>query len=141
MFGDTEQNKKELTVTERQQNRIYLKKKITGLPDREDRMTDKECNRSRVKIPQPLQAKLSALRVLEDDVIHTLEFCMKHNRTVYDREADTYSGYSMIGHMTLWIEFRKLEDDCYELVNAYTHRVKIELEAVWNGIKQDIDLQ
>ena len=41
--------------------------------------------------------------------------------------------------MTYWVEYRK-NGESFELVNAYSHRMKIELEAVWDGKKVDTDM-
>ena len=45
--------------------------------------------------------------------------------------------------MTYWAEYRVLDEARrhYELINTYCHRTKIELEAVWNGIRQETDTQ
>ena len=67
------------------------------------------------------------------------------------RKVEAFSGYKQIGHTTYWVEYRIAAADCkplkgeavivtYELVNAYAHRMKIELEAVWNGKKTDPDM-
>jgi len=37
------------------------------------------------------------------------------------------------------VEYR-CEGDGFELVNAYSHRMKIDLEAVWNGKRVDTDM-
>ena len=50
----------------------------------------------------------------------------------------TLTGYSLIGQMTYWVEYRVIDESkkVYEVVNVYSHRLKIELEAVWNGIRK-----
>lgn len=96
-----------------------------------------------VEISPELKAKLDKDRILEEQILHTVDFCRRHNRTILNEETGTLSGYCVIGYMTYWVEYKALDEAAahYELVNAYSHRTKIELEAVWNGIKQDIDLQ
>ena len=96
-----------------------------------------------VEMTPEVKAKLDQERILEEQIIHTVDFCQRHNRTIYNEETGTLSGYCVIGYMTYWAEYKVLDDAAarYELVNAYAHRTKIELEAVWNGIKQDTELQ
>ena len=61
-------------------------------------------------------------------------------------EKQTYSAYKEMGHITCWVEYRRLnpddqkEEPPIEVLNVYTHRMKIKLEGVWNGIKIDTDL-
>ena len=96
-----------------------------------------------VEMSEEVKAKLDQERILEEQVLHTIDFCQRHNRTIFNEETGTLSGYCVIGYMTYWVEYKVLSeaDGRFELVNAYAHRTKIELEAVWNGIKQDTDLQ
>ena len=76
--------------------------------------------------------------MLEEEVIEVLDFCERTGRRVYHTEKQTYSGYHEVGYMTYWVEYKKAsEEGGYELVNAYAHRMKIELEAVWNGSKTE----
>lgn len=62
--------------------------------------------------------------------------CQKDGCPVYHEDKDTYSCYGMVGHMTLWVEY-SFSEETFTLVNAYTHRMKIEMEAVWNGVKRE----
>jgi hypothetical protein len=41
--------------------------------------------------------------------------------------------------MTYWVEYREVDGkrDNIELINAYSHRMSIEHEPVWNGHKID----
>jgi len=88
-----------------------------------------------LSVNDDLKKKLSKDRILEEDVMEVLEFCQRTGRTVYNKNTGVFSGYNMVGHMTLWIEYLKEDDENFELVNAYTHRMEIELEDVWNGEK------
>ena len=39
--------------------------------------------------------------------------------------------------MTYWLEYEKLSENKFKVHNAYSHRMKIELEEVWDGRKRD----
>jgi len=44
-----------------------------------------------------------------------------------------------VGRMTHWVEYKRTGDPgTFILINAYCHRMEIELEAVWNGHKINI---
>lgn len=139
LFGKGEP--KELpTVTERRYNRIELKRSILKKFWGETMNIKKEKSDVKVDISDELKKKLSRQRILEEEIINVIDFCETHNRTVHNTAADTYTGYRQIGHMTYWAEYRKSEQKI-TLVNAYSHRMEIELEVVWNGKKVNLDVQ
>lgn len=143
LFGEGEGQQQLPTVSQRQENRRQLKEALLEFFWEEHMEIERKEYPVTVEISQDLKEKLDKDRILEEQVFHTVDFCRRHNRTIYNAETGTLSGYCTIGYMTYWVEYRVLDESTahYELVNAYCHRTKIELEAVWNGIKQDIDLQ
>ena len=127
------------TLTKRRHNRIELKQSLTG----EAGQVAAEDSSVRLLISPEVAAKLSAEYILEEEALNVVEFCERTQRTIYNEETGTLSGYRKIGHMTYWVEYRKSEGSegfTHELVNAYTHRMEIELEMVWNGEKVNIDM-
>lgn len=143
LFGEGEGQKQLPTVTQRQENRRILKETLLAFFwDEQPEIPRKEYPVT-VEISSALQEKLSRERILEEQIFQTIDFCQRHNRTILNEEIGTLSGYCVIGYMTYWAEYRVLDEARrhYELINAYCHRTKIELEAVWNGIRQETDLQ
>ena len=126
-------------LTQRRHNRTELKegllKEIWG-----ETMEKKpeEC-RFRLKIGEEVQKKMDALKILEEDVCRVIALGEDTNRRTFDPEKDTYSCYRESGYITFWVEYRKACDE-YEVVNAYTHRMQIKLEGVWNGRKTEANL-
>ena len=55
-----------------------------------------------------------------------IQYCEETGRNMYDAENDVFIGYLQIGYVTYWAYYRKTETG-YSLVNAYCHRVKIEM--------------
>lgn len=150
------------TVTRRRINRIRLKRRMlerfwqeetagsTGEEemDRQDSFTvDRDFASSEESIgitllisPQ-VRKKISDEYILEQDAANVIAFCERTGRTLRNEETGTLTGYRKVGNLTLWAEYRPTEEEkTYELLNAYTHRMEIELEMVWNGEKIDIDL-
>lgn len=154
LFGGGAVHGKQATVSQRRENRIELAQRLlekywNTVPE------EREKKRTRnVRIPEALAQKLSRERILEEEIIEVLDYCERTGRRVYHPEKRTYSGYSESGHMTCWVEYRLSEsaDEAgradetdqasrnYTLVNAYTHRMKIELEPVWKGKKLEPEL-
>lgn len=127
------------TVTERRCNRVILKEElldeIWGEP-----MTDKPILKYDLIIGPEMKAKMDSLKILEDDICHVIEMGEVHGRKAFDPEKGTYTCYREIGRITCWVEY-KPKNGSYEIINVYTHRMKIELEVVFNGRKTDFDLR
>ncbi len=138
LFGDGIAPRKLATISERRENRMRLKRNMLKEHwNIEMEEENKESDR-KVRISEELAVKLSKERILERDVIGVLDFCERAGRRVYHPDLGTYSGYMELGYTTYWVEYKaESEDGSYELINAYAHRMKIELEAVWNGILVD----
>ena len=143
VFGEGNGQEKLPTVSERQDNRRQLKRALLEFFWEETMEPEEKKYPIVLKISEEVKAKLDSERILEEQAAHTVDFCQRHNRTVLNEETGTLTGYCVIGHATYWVEYRPVDVDkgIYELINAYSHRMKIELEAVWNGIKQETDLQ
>ncbi|HWQ78909.1 MAG TPA: heterodisulfide reductase-related iron-sulfur binding cluster [Anaerovoracaceae bacterium] len=140
LFGGGDSPQRLATVSERRENRIGLKRNLLKEFWNRETEEEKKENGRKVSIPEELAGKLSRERILEEDVIAALDFCERTGRRVFHPDRGTYGGYREIGHTTYWVEYRTPDGKNYELVNAYAHRMKIELEAVWNGRKVEPDL-
>ena len=128
------------TVSARRENRVYLKKQLLREFWGEERAAAMPVSPLQVTISPALRQKISDEYILEEDIIRTIEFCERTGRRIALVEKGTFSGYHKTGHITHWVEYKKTGDREYELVNLYSHRMEIELEAVWNGQKIDIDV-
>lgn len=127
------------TVSLRRHNRTALKNSILAMFG-EDPVPEEELT-MKLEISPEVRKKISDDYILESEVAEVISFCERTGRTLYNTEKDTYTGYRKIGNMTYWAEYSKSDDgQVYTLVNAYSHRMEIELEMVWNGEKIDIDM-
>ena len=112
------------TISERRENRIQLKaqllkefwkeEKTMGKPDFE------------VVISQELKEKLNKKYILETDVCAVIKNCEQSGSKLFDPEDETFTGYMQIGNATYWVEYRIKQKNQFELINAYSHRMKIE---------------
>lgn len=149
LFGNPYAEKMLPTVSQRRKNRIGLKSDLLeafwGIEN--DRTQDNMY--LQVSISESLARKISKERILEEDLIEVIDFCQRTGRKTWLPEKGTYSGYKEVGNMTCWVEYRivpnKAADSSaegmravpasFEVVNAYAHGMRIELEPVWNGRK------
>ena len=127
------------TVTERRCNRVILKEQLLD-EIWEETMNEKPVLKYELIIDAEMKAKMNSLKILEEDVCHVIEMGELHGRKAYDPKAETYKCYREIGRITCWVEYKPV-GDAYEVINVYTHRMKIELEVVFNGRKTDFDLR
>ncbi len=132
-MSDAENGKDRLpTVTERRRNRYNLKKNLLKEVWSEDIMEEMPKTDIKLVIGPEMRAKLDKEKIFEDEIAQVIEFCERTGRKVENLEKGSFTGYKVIGNNTYWAEYRK-EGDEYHLLNAYFHRMKINLEAVWNG--------
>ena len=79
-----------------------------------------------IQIPEKLKEKLNNEYILESDIQKVINECEQSGSKIYNPEKDIYTGYTQVGNMTIWAVYRIIEEDNFELINAYAHRMKIE---------------
>jgi len=126
-------------LTQRRRNRINLKEQLLKEIWGETMENKPEPCKYNIKFGPEILKKMDELKLLEEDVWRVVEFGETSRRRTFDPEKGTYTCYRESGHITIWAEYR-INGEEYEIVNAYTHRMKIKLEGVWNGRKTEIDL-
>ncbi len=124
------------TVSSRRKNRIRLRKNLLKEFWGEETMGEDTNNTVKITLSPELDGKLNKEHILLDEIAETIHFCERTGRKIKMVGKNTFSGYHKIGHMTYWVEYRP-KGESYELINAYSHRMEIKLEAVWNGKKVD----
>lgn len=127
------------SLTRRRCNRADLKETLLMEIWGEKMETKPEQCKFSLKIGADVQDKMDALKILEEDVCQVIELGESSKRRTFDPQKGTYTCYRESGHLTFWVEYRK-DGEAYEVVNVYSHRMKIKLEGVWNGRKTEIDL-
>lgn len=128
------------TVSQRREHRRLLKEQLLQEFWSETMNEKPKTYDIHLLIDEKMETKLNKLRILKEEILNVIDFCQSTGRTIYNTETDTYSGYRQVGNMTYWVEYKILPEGI-QLVNAYQHRMKIELEAVWNGKKVDLTVQ
>lgn len=112
------------TVSERRKNRVQLREKLLNEIWNEYRPMKK---REPVLImTEELKSKLNENLILETDILEVISKCEESGNKLYDPEKESFTGYGMVGNMTFWAEYRVKGEVAYELLNAYSHRMKIE---------------
>ncbi len=124
IFDINIEEKKQIGVSVRQKNRLYLKKQL--LKEFWNEEYDMERTENKLAISGELKEKLSKSYILETDMLAVIEHCEESGNKLCDPEKNTFAGYQQIGNMTYWVEYKVLGEKSFELLNGYCHRMKIE---------------
>jgi Fe-S oxidoreductase len=127
MFGLNGAERKPPTLTGRRYNRIQLKRKLLEEYWNEKPEDKQMENKIKLYISPELKQKLNDEMILKTDIEKVVGHCEASGRKIVDADSNSFAGHLMIGNMTYWVEYRN-KDDGYELLNAYSHRMKIEEE-------------
>jgi len=112
------------TVSERQHNRLILKKQVLKEFWNEDMDMEKE--KIKLSVSPGLKEKLDRDLILETDLMTVISHCESTGSKLFDPEKGTFTGHLQVGNMTFWVEYRATGNNEFELVNSYSHRMKIE---------------
>ncbi len=127
IFGLNDAVRKPPTLTGRRYNRTQLKRKLLEEYWKKEAEEEQMENKIKLYISPGLKQKLSDEMILESDIEKVVEHCELSGRKIEDANSNSFAGHLMIGCMTYWALYRK-RDDGFELLNAYSHRMKIEEE-------------
>lgn len=124
------------------QKRLALKLKNQPGPADERTKDSKEGKDSGLKLhySDELKEQMRKERILEEDVAAVIRYCEKSGRKLREDGETAYTGYREAGYMTYWVTYEKISEQEYLIQNIYSHRMKIELEEVWNGVRKENDL-
>lgn len=75
-------------------------------------------------ISPELLKKMDQHYLLREDVESVVDACERTGKYLLNEEKGTRLGHAMAGRLTIWAEYRNLEN-CRELVNVYAHRMQI----------------
>ena len=83
--------------------------------------------------------KVNKLKILEDDICNVISHAETTGRRTLSADTKPYKAYYEIGAITVWLEYTngKAPEDRI-IHNVYSHRMQIQLEAVFNGRKIDM---
>lgn len=112
-----------VSLSKRRRNRVMLREMLTGesiLKGFDDYMS-----RISLTIPDEVLRKMDAEFILTEDVLNTVEYCLKTQNVLKNPKTGGLIGHYTPGTMTYWAEFRE-QGKGYVLDNAYTHRMKIQ---------------
>ena len=125
IFNIKNENRILPTVSERQKNRLQLKHNMLKEFWNEDIIMENTSNN--LEISDEIKEKLNKNHILVTDILKVIANSEESNMKFHNLEKDTFTGYLQIGNMTYWAEYRILQNNNFELVNGYCHRMKIEI--------------
>jgi Fe-S oxidoreductase len=117
-------------ATGRRENREYLKRYFQGDP------VSKPSYPFTLFIDDALRAKMDLEKILLDDVYATIAHIRQTGGQVFHPESGVHSGYCVVGKTTYWVGYTEDANAQFRLTEVYSHRMQIEQEKVWNGVKR-----
>ncbi|MGI5900942.1 MAG: pyridine nucleotide-disulfide oxidoreductase/dicluster-binding protein [Desulfitobacteriia bacterium] len=114
------------SLTERRVNRIRLRANLLESVWQEEGQPV-VFEKPEIIISPELTEKLNKQLIIEDDIRETIKYCESTGNKIYNPEKGYYIGHLRQGLLTYWV-FYKIEGEAYRLINAYSHRLKIEGE-------------
>ena len=127
-------------LTERRKNRTLLKEQLLNEFYGEPMDRKPAPCKYNLLIKPEIRQKMNELQVLEEDLCKVLDVGEETGQKTFDPVNKTFGCFRELGYVTCWIEYRKT-GDVFEIVNVYTHRIRIEMEMIWNGRKTDAALR
>ncbi len=113
------------TATQSRDNRRWLKHQLLlQYKPEEARLMDTPQTGAPLLIAPELLEKMNLSYLLREDVELVVESCERTGKYLVNEETGTRLGHAMTGRLTVWAEYRNLEN-CRELVNVYAHRMQI----------------
>jgi Fe-S oxidoreductase len=117
------------TLTKRQANREELKNAILKMFWNEEKPMDTKNSSIKLLIGTELKSKLNKEMILETDIIPVVEYCESSGNKVENSVTGSFFGYMQVNRFTYWVEYRSVGDG-FELLNAYSHRMRILTEGI-----------
>ena len=142
LFNINDGNRQSPGCNERRKNRARLKQRALQEFWGQETLPDEiiESENIILHIDDSLYRKLAKDMVLEEDMRRTIARCETTGRTIRNEAAGSLRGYAVIDRITCWVEYKKLANGEYHLLNAYCHRMAIDLEETWHGQRTKNDM-
>lgn len=135
---DPEGTRPQPGVSQRRDNRVLLKEKLLEEFWGEAMMEKPTELQYLLQYDESAAEKAEKQRILDEDIDHVIAKAEETGRRTRNPESGHYRAYREIGHITFWVEYscpEGAESRLRQIHNLYTHRMHIELEAVFNGRK------
>ena len=113
------------TATQSRDSRRWLKRQLLlrYKPEEVPSMENAHTGAPLLISPELLK-KMDQHYLLREDVESVVDACERTGKYLLNEEKGTRLGHAMAGRLTIWAEYRNLEN-CRELVNVYAHRMQI----------------
>jgi uncharacterized protein with PIN domain len=128
----------ELSPSKRRANRERLKSSLTQNETKPFQNDDEAENiqNSGMKFADGVLEKMDADRILTEDVYAVIAETRRNGTSaILHAAGGIRSGSLVIGRTTCWVDFAE-KDEEITITSVYAHRLAIELEDVWAGVRR-----
>ncbi|HHU32941.1 MAG TPA: hypothetical protein GXZ50_09840 [Clostridia bacterium] len=78
-----------------------------------------------LKLSDELKEKIQRDLILPEDIKKVIYHAEKAAKRIFDTKKKRFIAHYQNGFVTFWVEYYP-KSDCYEVFNAYSHRIKIQ---------------
>ncbi|MPM62404.1 hypothetical protein SDC9_109275 [bioreactor metagenome] len=111
---------KKPNISERRYNRVQLKLDLTQEKDKTNKYD------IQLIVNDDLKEKLENRMILYKDIEDTIKHAQETQDIFFNKSSNHNLAYYRIKNVTFWVEY-KIEEGKYLVYNAYSHRMKIEV--------------
>jgi hypothetical protein len=121
----------ELSPSARRANREALRASFEGRLDR-------ACVGTDITLADDIIQKMDEDKILAEDVYATVNHARRTASCFLQPASGVRSGQLKIGRATYWVDYLESGDTGHTTITAvYSHRLAIELEEVWGGVRRN----
>ena len=82
----------------------------------------------RLKMDGETRRSINQQLLLEEDIQRVIGHAEENGLYLYDADTDEHIAHKQSGFITIWVRYRVLGDDTYQIDRVYFHRVKLKGE-------------
>lgn len=116
-------------LTGRRQNRMSLKyrlqKKYLHIERMEESMAYETIS---LRMDEETERSINKQLLLEDDIQQVIGYAEENSLYLYDGDTKEHIAHKQTGFITIWVRYKALGDDVYQISSVYFHRVKLKGE-------------
>lgn len=128
IYGKNEEEISEMktpTLSERRTNRFNLKKKMLKELWGEVMEIKDEFEDLKIIINDELKNKIEDELILESDIKKVIGYAEEAKNSFFNPENGHILAWRRLINVTFWVEYKKAEDNTFNIINAYCHRMNV----------------
>lgn len=81
-----------------------------------------------LRMDEETKRSINKQLLLEDDIQQVIGYAEENSFYLYDGDTKEHIAHKQTGFITIWVRYKALGDDVYQISSVYFHRVKLKGE-------------